>query len=326
MFGKIQDILGVEDLIGLHKKLVGKEKTFIEKWEVQNFKNLDSIPDIRGKFAIYLLVRSDYPVYLGKSVNASIRVKNHVQEKDFDRMTIFSSEAFTNDIKVLSYIEFLCYYTLWSKGYCLIYNSTDVWNTLPIKSQKGPAFNPTEVSYAHNFMNMYLSSLEKANLSPPMIPGKPLKLEYHGKKEITVNAIYWRPTIKKELHSLAIDYWDKKNEERLKRSRSKNKNKLRCKFTGSGSFQLLRGTKGIIMRNDYDQQTTYDLLRKIEVFTETSGETLWVADYPFPKSNLMLHIIQAMNSANARYELSIASTGKYLHELENEWRYQLGLE
>jgi len=275
----------------------------------------------KRSLSIYLLLRDDYPVYVGKTLSARERAKQHLKDKEFDQIWVFTLNKSVDEPQVLKYIEFLCYYALWSRNYCLIYNGTNVWNTLPLVSQKnGPMMTSHDVGVAHAFANRFVYTLGEIGLIPPDQPKNPLRLEYVGRKRVTLNATYWRPPIPKELHHVAIDYWDKKEQERRVRLSSGRDRRLRCMFAGAGSFTLHEGTIGQVMRNDQAQQFTYDLLKRMDVFRESYGRTLWGKPHPFPKSNLMLHVVQGCNSPNARRELVVEGTQRIVSGLETDWR------
>lgn len=187
----LSDIVDITDLINIHHTLVTTSNTDQFQLDILHVKRGENIINLSGKNSIYMLMRNNYPVYLGRSINASSRTKNHLKDKVFDEIYIFYSNSQGIDTKTLQYIEFLCYYSLWSRGYCTIYNSQDVWNSLPLKSQKGPRLDNNEITFSHVFVKKFLESLKIINIKPPDMSGEPIRISYCGEQSIELNIIYW---------------------------------------------------------------------------------------------------------------------------------------
>ncbi len=302
-----KEIIQVEDILKIHS-VFSNTTNQNYNFNIETYSRDDRIKADSSRIYIYILINNSNPVYVGKSFNASTRTKDHKDGKIFDSILLLSAEDKDVNKNVLKYIEFLIYYSLWSKGFALIYNALSVWNTLPISGQSiktHKLFSHTDVAFAHSFVNNFLLNLKNFNFREVTQFSDIVKLSYNGTQNILLNAIYWRPTIIKELHDIAISYWA---------------NRKNSSFAGSGASSLLKGSSGKRMKNiNDDQYLSYKTLKSLNVIVENGECTSINHNYPFPRTNLMMHMLFGLNSVNARRELSFINTNKIIQDIEFDW-------
>jgi hypothetical protein len=272
-------ILSLGELITLHHPLSAQEKQVDIDFDIIKQSPVRIGRPSSSKKGIYLLIQDHCPVYLGKSVEPFRRLSQHfASTKVIDAAYSFETGSFEADPDILSYVEFLCYYSMWSQGYCLIYNSLNVWNTLPIKSKFGPVFTEEAISTAHAFAGKFASVAKNLELESPDTAPNPIELELgkHARRDaVDCRALYWRPTIKKKQHEIALSYWAQESTQRPQ-------------FAGAGSFFMVPPSTGKPWGDHAEQKLTYDLLIRLGVLEARENVTHCLKSHPFPKANLMM--------------------------------------
>lgn len=306
------ELLSLEELIALHKKLGSVDKDLNIDFKVVE-RSLDKAGKrSEGKKSIYLLLKNNHPVYVGRSIDPFRRLADHFRDESitFDRAISFETNSFSSFPEALSYLEFLCYFLFWSKGYCLIYNSLSVWNTLPIKSKTGPIFGKRAVSAAHEFARYFSAEVSTLGLEPPDPAETPILIELgkHTKTTgVVCKALYWRPTIKEVHYELARKCWFQES-------------KQRPQFAGAGSFLLLDSSMGRRWGNYREQRLTYDLLVQLGVIEVIGDFTKIRKSHPFPRANLMMGNLNGGQSITANSDLVVSGTSITVAQMAMQWK------